>query len=355
MAVDEQDNPSESTPREAELPSSGSKVLRSLLSSNLKTLFSETRIKPSTRQATRSAASAHRSDPCRAWTHPTPQEVPLDSLQVKPRHQEKKAGNTRVHETISSDSEPDSEKETSEGAAALQSSLTTYLEQMFSKKLDAMQFMVEKLPGVAPPIRKCNLGSYADTPFTDSIALIVMPRKFSFPNIKMYNGTGDPDDHIAQYKQRMLAINLHIGSISSFATLSDGFVEQLASSRNLEKTSDHLNEILQHRVEPLRDYISLFNQEKVSIPECNVTTAISAFKRGLLPDGDLYKELTKYQCKNMEDVLSRAWAQVKWEEDVASRARTQQKKQPGKTEVIETRGPPRNPRKTKEVGTGAST
>ncbi|KAF2610244.1 hypothetical protein F2Q70_00012205 [Brassica cretica] len=27
----------------------------------------------------------------------------------------------------------------------------------------------------------------------------------------------------------------------------------------------------------------------------------------------------------MEDVLSRAWAQVKWEEDVASRARTQQK------------------------------
>ncbi|KAF3582748.1 hypothetical protein DY000_02031519 [Brassica cretica] len=44
-----------------------------------------------------------------------------------------KAGDTRVHETISSDSEPDSEKETSEGAAALQSSLTTYLEQMFSK------------------------------------------------------------------------------------------------------------------------------------------------------------------------------------------------------------------------------
>ena len=45
----------------------------------------------------------------------------------------------------------------------------------------------------------------------------------------------------------------------------------------------------------------------------------------MLPDGDLYKELTKYQCKTMEDVLSRAWAHVKWEEDVASRARTQQK------------------------------
>ncbi|KAF2573027.1 hypothetical protein F2Q70_00005563 [Brassica cretica] len=100
-----------------------------------------------------------------------------------------------------------------------------------------------------------------------------MPRKFSFPNIKTYDGTGDPDDHIAQYKQMMLAlalprefcceatmckgfgstligpalqwyINLPIGSISSFATLSDGFVEQFASNRNLEKTSDSLYEIL---------------------------------------------------------------------------------------------------------------
>ena len=116
-----------------------------------------------------------------------------------------------------------------------------------------------------------------------------MPRKFSFPNIKMYDGTGDPDDHIAQHKQRMLVvalprefreatickgfgstligpalqwyINLPIGSISSFATLSNGFVEKFTSSRNMEKTSDSLYEILQHRVEPLRDYIARFNQE----------------------------------------------------------------------------------------------
>ena len=135
----------------------------------------------------------------------------------------------------------------------MQSSLTTYLEQMFSKKLDAMQSMVERLPGVAPPIRKRNLGSYADTPFTNNIALIEMPRKFSFPNIKMYDGTDNPDDHIAQYKQRMLAValprefreatmckgfgstligpalqwyfNLSIGSMSSFAALSDKFAE----------------------------------------------------------------------------------------------------------------------------------
>ncbi|XP_056850798.1 uncharacterized protein LOC130500107 [Raphanus sativus] len=116
-------------------------------------------------------------------------------------------------------------------------------------------------------------------------------------------------------------INLPIKSFKSFAALSDKFVEQFASSRNLEKNSDDLYEVLQHRNEPLHSYIARFNQEKVAIPECNADTAISAFKRGLLPEGDLYKELIKYKCRTMEDVLSRAWAQVRWEEDVASRAK----------------------------------
>ena len=41
-------------------------------------------------------------------------------------------------------------------------------------------------------------------------------------------------------------INLPSMSIASFAVLSDKFVEQFASSRDLEKTSDSLYEILQH-------------------------------------------------------------------------------------------------------------
>ena len=110
---------------------------------------------------------------------------------------------------------------------------------------------------------------------------------------------------------------------TTFAVLIDKFVEQFASSRDLEKTSDSLYEILQHRAEPLGGYIARFNQERVAIPEYSIPTAISVLKRGLLPDGDLYKELTKYQCKPMEDVLSRARAHVKWEEDVASRAKAQ--------------------------------
>ncbi|KAF2553266.1 hypothetical protein F2Q68_00033560 [Brassica cretica] len=36
--------------------------------------------------------------------------------------------------------------------------------------------------------------------------------KFSFPSIKAYDGTTDPDDHVAQYRQRMLAVALPKGS-----------------------------------------------------------------------------------------------------------------------------------------------
>ncbi|KAF3535166.1 hypothetical protein F2Q69_00023068 [Brassica cretica] len=96
-------------------------------------------------------------------------------------------------------------------------------------------------------------------------------------------------------------INLPSRSIAS-AILSDKFVEQFTSSRSLEKISDGLYKILQNWAEPLR--------------------------RGLLPDGDLYKELTKYQCMTRKDVLSRAWRQVKWEEDVASRAKAQLQQDP---------------------------
>ncbi|KAF3541473.1 hypothetical protein F2Q69_00022394 [Brassica cretica] len=225
-----------------------------------------------------------------------------------------KAKDAKTYDVEDSETEPEPDKEAPDGATKAESTMVAYLEQMFSKRLDAMQSMVERLPGVAPPIRKSNSDSYADTPLTDEITLIEMPRKFSFPNIKVYDGTTDPDDHVAQYRQRMLAVALQKGSreptmckgfgstltgpalqwyinlpsrsIASFAILSDKFVEQFASSRDLEKTSDGLYEILQHRAEPLRGYIARFNQEKVAISECSIPTAISAFKRWLFPNAE---------------------------------------------------------------------
>ena len=132
-----------------------------------------------------------------------------------------KAKDAQTYDVEYNEYEPEPDKEAPEGAEKAESRMVAYLEQMFSKRLDAMKSMVERLPGVGPPIRKSNPDSYADTPFMDEITLIEMPRKFSFPTIKAYDGTTDLDDHVAQYRQRMLAVALP--KESREATMCKGF------------------------------------------------------------------------------------------------------------------------------------
>jgi len=229
------------------------------------------------------------------------------------------------------------------------STINESIEQAVAKRFAEMEALIQKIPGVPAPIKKSLPHSYADSPFVDSIALVEMPKKFSFPNMKMYDGTTDPTDHIASYKQRMFTAaipreqreacmcksfgsslqgpalqwytNLANNSISSFAKLTDTFVEQFASSKKLEKLSGDLYCIQQRRTESLRDYVGCFNREKVSIPFCNQETAADAFRKGLLPDGELYKDLTKFNCSTMEDTLTRAWTEIRWEEDELHRTR----------------------------------
>ena len=66
-----------------------------------------------------------------------------------------------------------------------------------------MEALIQRIPGVPAPIKKSTANSFADSPFVDAIALMEMPKKFNFPNMKQYEGTTDLDDHLAQYKQRM--------------------------------------------------------------------------------------------------------------------------------------------------------
>ncbi|XP_031260928.1 uncharacterized protein LOC116119123 [Pistacia vera] len=179
------------------------------------------------------------------------------------------------------------------------------------------------------------------------MALVKISRKFTFPNMKLYNGTTNPDDHIASYKQRMFAIviprdlyeacmcksfgsslmrsmlqwytNLPNNSITSFAQLTNTFVEQFTSRKKLEMLFGDLYQIRQHHNELLREYVGHFSHEKVSIPYCNQETVIDAFKKGLLPDGELYKELINFNYTTMEDILAGTWIEIRWEEDEVHR------------------------------------
>ncbi|XP_074351907.1 uncharacterized protein LOC141691059 [Apium graveolens] len=105
------------------------------------------------------------------------------------------------------------------------------------------------------------------------------------------------------------------GSIRTFAGLEDSFNLQLASSRQFDKTTSDLYKVYQKYREPLRDYLTRFNREKVSITKCDTPTTIEAFRRGFERESPLHDELTKYPCKTMDDVQAKAMAQVRLEED----------------------------------------
>ena len=65
----------------------------------------------------------------------------------------KKTNGAQTYDVEDIESEPEPDKEAPEGTAKTESPMVAYLEQMFCKRLDTMQSIVERLPGVAPPIR----------------------------------------------------------------------------------------------------------------------------------------------------------------------------------------------------------
>ncbi|KAK9723640.1 hypothetical protein RND81_05G014900 [Saponaria officinalis] len=218
---------------------------------------------------------------------------------------------------------------------------------MMMQEIQRLNEKIVKIPGIPDPLKEVSPDSFADSPFADSIALKEIPKKFTVPGMRLYDGTTDPQDYIAQYKQRMLTIpiprdlreaclckgfgstlcgpalqwlvGIPNSTIKSFANLVNSFVQQFASSRKLQKQTSDLYRIVQRFNEPLRDYLQRFNQEKISILNCDIGTTIQAYRHGLVRDSELYRELTKYPCSTFEDVQAKTLAQIRLEEDAFSR------------------------------------
>ena len=79
----------------------------------------------------------------------------------------------------------------------------------------------------------------------------------------------------------------------------------------IDKKSEDLYSIVQKPSESLREYVSRFNAKKIMILNCITSIAILAFRRGLKPESNLYKELTKNPTELMEEVLAKATKEIK--------------------------------------------
>ena len=72
-------------------------------------------------------------------------------------------------------------------------------------------------------------------------------------------------------------VSLQNGIIASFADLVDAFNLQFTSNIRFEKTTINIYRVVQNHREPLRDYLSRFNNEKVTITNCDIPTTLEAF------------------------------------------------------------------------------
>ncbi|XP_056698266.1 uncharacterized protein [Spinacia oleracea] len=193
------------------------------------------------------------------------------------------------------------------------------MENHMKKRCSLMMKLMTKLPGAPTPVETEPTDGYAASPFCEAIARVTVPHQLRLPTwTTLYDGTSDPYRHVNFYKQRMWQIgipydlvepvmcksfggtldgaalewlmNITPGSIFCLSDLINAFYQQFASSRQLEKQTSDL-----------------------------YRTAIEAFKRDLVPNSELYRELTKYPCATFEEVRSRATAQMRIEDDEITR------------------------------------
>ncbi|XP_057251710.1 uncharacterized protein LOC104896682 [Beta vulgaris subsp. vulgaris] len=172
--------------------------------------------------------------------------------------------------------------------------------------------MLTKLPGAPTPVAEESPDGYAQSPFVEEIARARIPKKINVTQPhKLYDGAADPYDHVAQYKQKMWTLSIP-------EHLLEATMCNLQAAGPREAHGD-LYRITQKANEAVRQYLDRFNKEMISVKNLDVPTAIEAFRRGLTYKSRLYYELTRYPCGTFEEVRARAMAEIRVEEDEASR------------------------------------
>ncbi|XP_057249103.1 uncharacterized protein LOC130590633 [Beta vulgaris subsp. vulgaris] len=188
------------------------------------------------------------------------------------------------------------------------------------------------------------------SPFTMDILNHPMTR-IKMPTSK-YDGTSDPDDHVAAYEGHMFLYtdvdaiwckvfpstltgiaqtwfkSLKPGSISSFSQLSSTFSTHFISNRRRERTTGELLSVKQGANESLRDYIGCFNVEAVSIPRLQQDVAVLALMTGLKEGSPFRNYLGRKSYTTLGPVLGKANDYIRGEEfDKAVGNRESEKKE----------------------------
>ncbi|KAK3000081.1 hypothetical protein RJ639_023783 [Escallonia herrerae] len=158
------------------------------------------------------------------------------------------------------------------------------------------------------------------------------------PQSDLYDGTGDPGEHVYQFQTNMLLLqvsdavmcrafpttlrkaahawfkSLQPKSIYSFGQLSDLFQKHFVSNRSRRKNSASLLNIVQEKNESLACFLGRFNAATLEIDNLDKSVKYTAFLRGLRPTSKFAFFVNKSPPGNMKALLEKANKYIQAEE-----------------------------------------
>ncbi|KAK3000822.1 hypothetical protein RJ639_020549 [Escallonia herrerae] len=157
-----------------------------------------------------------------------------------------------------------------------------------------------------------------------------LPPNFCMPQCNLYDGTGDPGEHVYQFQTNMLLLqvsdvvmcrafpttlrkaahawfkSLQPRSIYFFGQLLDLFQKHFVSSRSQRKNSASLLNIVQEKNESLACFLGRFNAATLEIDNLDESVKYTAFLRGLQSTSKFAFSVNKSLPSNMKALLEKA-------------------------------------------------
>ncbi|KAK3022791.1 hypothetical protein RJ639_046893 [Escallonia herrerae] len=175
-------------------------------------------------------------------------------------------------------------------------------------------------------------------PLSEAIEKAKLPPNFWMPQCDLYDGTGDPGEHVYQFETNMLLIqvsdavmcrafpttlrkaahawfkSLQPRSIYSFSQLSNLFQKHFISSRSRRKNSVSLLNIVQEKNESLACFLGRFNAATLEIDNLVESVKYTAFLCGLRPTSKFAFFVNKSPPGNIKSLLEKANKYIQAEE-----------------------------------------
>ncbi|VFQ95950.1 unnamed protein product [Cuscuta campestris] len=176
------------------------------------------------------------------------------------------------------------------------------------------------------------------TPFSKRVMSCPLLENYKTPQIKAYNGTTDPQDHVARFGANVVLYayleeikcrsflatlegqacewfhKLPKGSIDKWNDLAHKFLEHFASSRRQKIPFSHVLNVKIRKREQLREFINRWEKEARDVLGADDQALIMMLQEAL-PQVDVRKELRRNPLPTYQEMLARAKYLALEEED----------------------------------------